>query len=100
MRNKQRGVGSRSRAKRWSLKLALILGGVLAGLLVGEIALRIVGYSYPVFYRTDQDRGVSLRPGMAGWYRKEGTAYIQINGDGLRDREHSKAKAPDTEGVR
>src|SRR6185295_10022540 len=37
-----------------------------------------------------------LRPNMEGWYRKEGAAYIRINNDGLRDREHSKAKPPGT----
>src|SRR5262249_52421166 len=31
-----------------------------------------------------------------GWYRKEGEAYIKINSDGLRDREHSKTRPPDT----
>ena len=37
-----------------------------------------------------------LRPNMEGWYRREGQAYIRINSDGLRDREHAKVKPADT----
>lgn len=70
--------------------------GLLFGCLLAEIALRVGGYSYPEFYQPDGTRGYALRPNMEGWYRKEGAAYIHINGDGLRDREHAKAKSPDT----
>lgn len=67
------------------------MGGILA-----EIILRVAGYSYPEFYTLDQSRGYALRPSAEGWYRKEGEAYVRINSDGLRDREHSLAKPPDT----
>jgi hypothetical protein len=33
---------------------------------------------------------------MEGWYRKEGEAFVRINSDGLRDREHSLKKPGDT----
>jgi hypothetical protein len=69
---------------------------MLFGCLVAEIALRVAGYSYPEFYQPDEARGYALRPNMEGWYRKEGAAYISINSDGLRDREHQKAKPADT----
>lgn len=71
-------------------------GGLLVGLLLIESCLRLVGYSYPNFYTTDQSRGVALRPGAEGWWRREGEAYVRINSDGLRDREHAKQKPPDT----
>ena len=77
-------------------KLGLILFGLLFGCLLAEMALRFAGYSYPEFYQPDQVRGYALRPNMEGWYRKEGAAYIHINSDGLRDREHAKSKGPDT----
>ncbi|HEY0099458.1 MAG TPA: SGNH/GDSL hydrolase family protein [Pyrinomonadaceae bacterium] len=77
-------------------KFALLLGALSFGLLVAEIALRISGYTYPLFYTTDVVRGYALKPGMSGWYRKEGAAYIRINSDGLRDREHDTAKPADT----
>jgi len=74
----------------------LVLFGLLLGAIVTEVALRIVGYSFPEFYQPDGSRGYALRPGMEGWYRKEGQSYVRINSDGLRDREHSKAKPPNT----
>ena len=85
-----------TRRKRRAFKLLLVGAGLLVGLLVAEAALRVVGYSYPVFYVPDEALGYALRPGMEGWYRKEGAAYVRINSDGMRDREHLKAKPPDT----
>src|SRR5687768_8512285 len=84
------------RAKRIMGKLVLVLMGVLFGVAIAEIALRTVGYSYPEFYQIDLTRGYALRPGVEGWYRKEGEAYIRINSDGFRDREHSIAKPAGT----
>ncbi len=77
-------------------KNALLLFGSLlvAGLLV-EIILRVGGVSY-LLYQYDTCRGYALRPGYAGWFRNEGEAYIRINKNGLRDREHSLAKPADT----
>ena len=86
----------RSRARKLFAKVLLVLVGFLLGGLVAEIALRIVGYSYPEFYALDQSRGYALRPHAEGWYRKEGEAYVRINSDGLRDQEHSLSKPPDT----
>src|SRR5437764_3100808 len=77
-------------------RLLLVLFGVVFGLALVEIGLRLIGFSYPEFYGADARRGYSLRPNMEGWYRKEGEAYVRINSDGLRDREHSKIKAPNT----
>ncbi|MDX6269681.1 MAG: hypothetical protein QOD28_904 [Acidobacteriota bacterium] len=85
-----------SRRKLRLFKFALLLSAILVGLLIAEIALRVAGYTYPVFYTTDTTRGFALEPGMSGWYRKEGEAYIRINSDGLRDREHAKQKPPGT----
>jgi hypothetical protein len=85
-----------SRKRRYLSKLVLVVFGFLLGAVVAEIGLRVMGYSYPEFYMVDESRGYALRPGMEGWYRKEGEAYIRINRDGLRDREHPKAKPPDT----
>lgn len=85
-----------NRFRRIFAKLFLVLFGFLFGAVVAEIGLRIAGYSYPEFYVLDHVRGYALRPGVEGWYRKEGEAYIRINSDGLRDREHSLAKPENT----
>ncbi|HST51668.1 MAG TPA: SGNH/GDSL hydrolase family protein [Pyrinomonadaceae bacterium] len=79
---------------RLRVKLAVVAASVVVALLIFEVFLRAVGFTYPVFYQPDEVRGYSLRPGMEGWYRKEGEAFIRINSDGLRDREHAKQKPP------
>ena len=77
-------------------KLFLIIFGILIGAFMAEIALRILGYSYPQFYTSDTWLGYVLRPNIEGWYREEGGSYVRINNEGLRDREHSKTKPADT----
>jgi hypothetical protein len=74
----------------------MILAGLILGLLVVEVGLRIIGYSFPNFYAADADRGIALRAGVEGWYKREGRNYVRINSDGLHDREHAKAKPPNT----
>ena len=76
-------------------KLYLVLFGLLFGLLLCEIFLRVIGYSYPIFYATDYYRGFALRPGIEGHYQREGESYVRINRDGQRDREHAKTKPAD-----
>jgi hypothetical protein len=78
------------------VKLAVVASSLAVGLLIFEVFLRAVGFTYPVFYEPDTSRGYALRPGMQGWYRKEGEAFVRINSDGLRDREHTKVKPPET----
>ncbi|HEX8145390.1 MAG TPA: SGNH/GDSL hydrolase family protein [Pyrinomonadaceae bacterium] len=81
---------------RWAIRQLKVVGVLLAALLFAELGLRLVGYSVPSLYMTDTERGLALRPGAEGWWRKEGEAYIKINSDGLRDREHVKQKPPGT----
>ncbi|MBA3765754.1 MAG: SGNH/GDSL hydrolase family protein [Acidobacteria bacterium] len=89
-------LGRPSKIKSWAIKQLKVLGVLLVGLLLAELALRIVGYSVPNLYTTDPDRGGALRAGAEGWWRKEGEAYIKISSDGLRDREHTRQKPPGT----
>jgi hypothetical protein len=86
----------RQQRSRFLFKALFVFISILVGLFLGEIALRIAGYSFPEFYQVDLARGFSLRPGIEGWYSKEGKAYVQINSDGLRDTEHATAKPPGT----
>jgi hypothetical protein len=73
-------------------QLALICVGIFLGLAASECALRLVGIGQQGFYQWDPDRGWALRPGATGWQRREGNAFVQINRDGMRDREHSYRK--------
>ncbi len=53
-----------------------------------ETALRLAGIDYADFFMADPHRGFAHRPGASGWWRKEGKAFVRINSDGMRDREH------------
>ena len=87
---------TRANRRVWRKRLLLVLMSGLFALLMIEIFLRVIGYSYPPFYVADYDRGVALRPGAAGRYQREGQNYVRINSAGLRDREHTKAKPANT----
>jgi hypothetical protein len=84
------------RPRNLKKKLLLVLVGLLFGLCMSEIFLRVIGYSYPLFYTTDYYRGFALLPGVEGHYQREGESYVRINSDGLRDREHAKVKPAGT----
>ena len=87
---------TKHRKRNFVKKLLLILFGLLVGCLLTEVFLRVIGYSYPIFYATDYYRGFALRPGIEGHYQREGASYVRINSDGQRDREHAKTKPADT----
>lgn len=84
------------RPRNLKKKLLLVSFGLLVGLLMSEIFLRVIGYSYPIFYQADYYRGFALRPNLEGYYQREGGSYVAINSDGLRDREHPKSKPANT----
>ncbi|ODG97215.1 hypothetical protein A4S05_14825 [Nostoc sp. KVJ20] len=88
-----------SKFKPWVkiiLTLALLLGGLVLGLAVVEIGLRIAGVEYKTFYTVEQHRGWAGRPYTAGWVRDEGEAYVQHNSDGFHDQEHPQVKPENT----
>ncbi|MEW5946370.1 MAG: SGNH/GDSL hydrolase family protein [bacterium] len=79
---------------RKSLKTLFV--GLLVGIAFAEVVLRIAGISIPKFFRVDDTLGMSHRPGVKGWWIREGKTYVSINSEGLRDRERSKVKPPGT----
>jgi lysophospholipase L1-like esterase len=81
---------------RWMPNMLLIFFAPVAAGLLSEVALRVAGVSYPSFYRSDEHTGTSLRPGIEAWEVNEGKAFARTNSEGLRDREHSKAKPANT----
>jgi hypothetical protein len=76
--------------------LILLIIGLSAGWIMGEIGLRVIGFSDIQFSRWDSRLGITLRPNVEGWFTSEGRTYVRINSDGLRDREHSKEKPENT----
>lgn len=66
-----------------------------------EVGLRYVGGVFQDdLTQLDPQRGWSLRPNAAGWTRGENTLWIEINSDGLRDREHQQARDADGQTLR
>ncbi|MEG4289575.1 SGNH/GDSL hydrolase family protein [Microcoleus sp. C2C3] len=97
-----------SKLKNLGVNLGLTLGGLFMGVVIGEIGLRaakIEGYpkigdlvdSAPTnFHTADPNLGWKLKPGASGEWNGEGASLVQVNSEGLRDREHTKAKPPNT----
>ena len=82
-----------SRAAR---NAALALAATALALLAGELALRAAGFSYYKFWQPDPLTGSRLVPRAQGWQTDEGRAYVRINSQGWRDREHPLAKPAGT----
>ncbi len=97
-----------SKLKNLGVNLGLTLCGLLMGVVIGEVGLRVArfeGYarigdvadSAPTLFHTaDPDLGWKLKPGASGEWKGEGSSFVRVNSDGLRDREHTKAKPPNT----
>jgi hypothetical protein len=97
-----------SKLKNLGVNLGLTLGGLFMGVVIGEIGLRaakIEGYrkigdfedpAPTNFHTADPNLGWKLKPGASGEWNGEGASLVQVNSDGLRDREHTKAKPPNT----
>jgi lysophospholipase L1-like esterase len=88
-----------TKLNRWAtvaLTGILILTGLLVGLGIIEIGLRIAGIEYRPFYTVDQHRGWVQRSLVSGWFRSEGESYVQTNSDGFNDKEHTKVKPENT----
>ena len=67
---------------------------MLVGILFVEITLRVLALVPPsAFYQLDPSTGHSHRPGARGWFRQEGEAFIEINGQGLRGPEVAESKS-------
>jgi hypothetical protein len=76
--------------------LALLVLGLVMGLLMAESCLRLLGISYPQLYTPDEHCASRLRPGVSGYWITEGRAAVGINSDGLRDGEHAIPKPAGT----
>ena len=89
-------AGTDNPARKWLLNGALFAGSLVVAFLLAELVLRVIGFSAPVLYTYDDVTGSRLLAGADGWQREEGEAFVRVSHDGLRDREHSLAKPPNT----
>jgi hypothetical protein len=81
--------------KRPFLPAALVVLATLAlGVGAAELALRVAGFSAPIWYEPHGALGWAMRPGAEGWFTREGRAYARVNAAGFRDREHALDKPP------
>jgi hypothetical protein len=74
----------------------MVLISIAVSIGVAEVALRILGVSYPIFHKLESYRGWAPQPGAAGVWITEGKAHIAINAEGFRDRDHALEKPPGT----
>jgi hypothetical protein len=67
----------------------------LVAILLAEFAVRQAGLGYPILYEPDEFCGSRLRADTAGWWMREGHAYVRINSLGLRGEETARQKPKD-----
>ena len=70
------------------INIFTIFLSLFIGFLLVEIVMRVTKIEYPMFQTYDYHRGFSLRPNASGWWLREGKAYVKINIQGFRDRDH------------
>lgn len=82
--------------KRWWLRLIVVLIGLCLGASAAELALRLIGISYPAAYAVHEHCGSTLQPGFEGVWSQEGRSRFRVNSFGFRDREPAVAKPTGT----
>ena len=71
---------------------AVAAAAAVLAILGFEVLLRGIGYSAPTWHQPNARLGWILRPGVGGWFSKEGRAFVEINAIGARDLEHDVEK--------
>ena len=70
--------------------VSLVLVSTILAFAVGELLLRqFYKFPQPQFLVIDPIVGHRFRPGIEGWFSREGNGHVRINSAGLRDKEYS-----------
>ena len=78
------------------LRMLVVLLGLGAGLLLAEVALRVLGISSPRMMNVDPVLGPVRIPGRRWTQSVEGSAAVVINALGFRDRDWEMTKPADS----
>ncbi|MDM7958572.1 MAG: SGNH/GDSL hydrolase family protein [Synechococcus sp. WH 8007] len=71
---------------------ALLLGSVAFSVAALELGCRLIGIEAPRLYRTDSDRGWTLKANVRTHWNQEGSAPVRTNAQGYRDSEWALTK--------
>jgi hypothetical protein len=71
--------------------LMFLAGGIIAGLVIVEICMRIASDPYPFIYEYDPNTAVRFRANAGTQHTIEGNALVQINSHGFRGPEPAVA---------
>lgn len=75
------------RRRRILFRLMASLIASLVAILMAEFAIDSAGFGYPILYEPDEFCGSRLRADAAGWWTREGHAYVRVNSHGIRGEE-------------
>ena len=78
--------------RRAVINAGLVLGSIGFTLCCVEVALRVLGLSFPVFMQPHDTLGWSYIPYVEGYSAHEATAWVQINSAGFRDQHRERVK--------
>lgn len=76
----------------WLRRAGLAVGGMCFAVLLIEIGLRVLGFSYPITTQRDANRGYSYLPNFEWFHTTEGYAHVRTNQYGFRDDDWSVEK--------
>ena len=76
----------------WLIRLLAVGTSLTVTFVFAEIALRILGISYPILYEAHPVSGGAMRPFAKGWYHLEGHGFLEANDIGFRDVVHPREK--------
>jgi len=77
----------------WKQKSVLLLTGILLSALLGEAALRVLGYSGAIYSLNHETGLITLKPDSKfNWIKECYKNQVTTNNDGFHDRQHSIEK--------
>ena len=82
--------------KSWLGNVTVAVVGVLAAILLFEVAIRFTPYAEPHTVTYDSVLGWRLIPNASGWHRSEHWQWFTVNSGGMRDVNISVKKPPRT----